>query len=99
MDFFQYKAIDETGRVHNGQADAANIADLEMRLQRLTGLERDKIENEYKELITTIEKLKAILDSRNMRMEIIKNELLEIRDLLGGPGASHRVAEIAINML
>ena len=35
MDFFQYKAIDEAGRVHNGQADAANIADLEMRLQRM----------------------------------------------------------------
>ncbi len=35
MDFFQYKAIDETGRIHNGQADAANIADLEMRLQRM----------------------------------------------------------------
>jgi type IV pilus assembly protein PilC len=35
MDFFQYKAIDETGRIHNGQADAANIADLEMRLQKM----------------------------------------------------------------
>jgi type IV pilus assembly protein PilC len=35
MDFFQYKAIDSTGRVHNGKADAANIADLEMRLQKM----------------------------------------------------------------
>lgn len=35
MDFFQYKAIDETGRIHNGQADAANVADLEMRLQKM----------------------------------------------------------------
>jgi type IV pilus assembly protein PilC len=35
MDFFQYKAIDSTGRVHNGQVDAANIADLEMRLQKM----------------------------------------------------------------
>ena len=35
MDFFQYKAIDDRGRVHNGQADAANIADLEMRLQKM----------------------------------------------------------------
>lgn len=35
MDFFQYKAIDQTGRVHNGQADAANVADLEMRLQKM----------------------------------------------------------------
>ena len=35
MDFYQYKAIDDTGRVHNGQADAANVADLEMRLQKM----------------------------------------------------------------
>lgn len=35
MDYFQYKAIDNTGRIHNGQADAANIADLEMRLQKM----------------------------------------------------------------
>ena len=35
MDFFQYKAIDDTGRVHNGQADATNIADLEMRLRKM----------------------------------------------------------------
>ncbi len=35
MDFYQYKAIDKTGRIHNGQADAANIADLEMRLQKM----------------------------------------------------------------
>ena len=35
MEFYQYKAIDETGRIHNGQADAVNIADLEMRLKKL----------------------------------------------------------------
>ena len=35
MEFFQYKAIDERGRIHNGQADAVNVADLEMRLQKL----------------------------------------------------------------
>jgi type IV pilus assembly protein PilC len=35
MDFYQYKAIDDTGRIHSGQADAVNIADLEMRLQKL----------------------------------------------------------------
>ena len=35
MEFFQYKAIDEGGRVHNGQADAVNVADLEMRLKKL----------------------------------------------------------------
>lgn len=35
MEFFQYKAIDEGGRIHNGQADAVNVADLEMRLKKL----------------------------------------------------------------
>lgn len=48
---------------------------LEMRLQRLTGLEREKIENEYKETIQLIEKLKSILQSKQLRMEIVKDEL------------------------
>jgi DNA gyrase subunit A len=56
---------------------------LEMRLQRLTGLERKKIEDEYKELIKLIEKLKAILDNRALRMQIIKDELKEINDRYG----------------
>jgi DNA gyrase subunit A len=56
---------------------------LEMRLQRLTGLERKKIEDEYKELIKLIEKLKAILDNRALRMQIIKDELQEINDRYG----------------
>jgi len=56
---------------------------LEMRLQRLTGLERKKIEEEYKELIKLIEKLKAILDNRALRMQIIKDELTDIKDRYG----------------
>jgi DNA gyrase subunit A len=56
---------------------------LEMRLQRLTGLERKKIEDEYKELIKLIERLKAILDNRALRMQIIKEELDEINDRYG----------------
>ncbi|MCB2230907.1 DNA gyrase subunit A [bacterium] len=56
---------------------------LEMRLQRLTGLEREKIENEYAELIKLIAKLKSILDSRGLRMQIIKDELKEMRDKYG----------------
>ena len=47
---------------------------LEMRLQRLTGLERDKIEEEYRELIKLITQLKSILDSKALRMNIIKEE-------------------------
>ena len=50
---------------------------LEMRLQRLTGLEVDKILEEYKELIKLIAHLKSILENKNQRMDIIKGELLE----------------------
>ncbi len=48
---------------------------LSMPLQRLTGLERDKIEAEYKELVTTIEDKRAILASRERQMQIIKDEI------------------------
>ncbi len=52
---------------------------LEMRLQRLTGLERKKVEQEYRDTIKTIERLKAILKSKQLQMEIIREELSEIR--------------------
>lgn len=53
---------------------------LDMRLQRLTGLEREKIETEYLEVIKLIEQLKSILESRDKRMQIIKDELIEIEE-------------------
>ena len=56
---------------------------LELRLQRLTGLERQKIEDEYRALIQEIERLRSILASEALRMEIITNELIEIRDKYG----------------
>ena len=56
---------------------------LDMRLQKLTGLEVDKVVGEYKELIKHIAHLKGILESKNQRMEIIKNEMMEIRDQYG----------------
>ncbi|KYG74826.1 DNA gyrase subunit A [Roseivirga ehrenbergii] len=56
---------------------------LEMRLQRLTGLERDKIQKEYDEIMELINHLKEILEKEELRMEIIKNELIEIRDRYG----------------
>ncbi len=56
---------------------------LEMRLQRLTGLERKKIEEEYKEILKLIEKLRSILDNRGLRMQIIKDELDEINGRYG----------------
>jgi DNA gyrase subunit A len=52
---------------------------LDMRLQRLTGLERKKIEEEYRDTIKTIERLKAILASKQLQMEIIREELTEIK--------------------
>ncbi|MEQ9168333.1 MAG: DNA gyrase subunit A, partial [Fulvivirga sp.] len=56
---------------------------LEMRLQRLTGLERDKIKKEYEEVMELIGKLKAILDDKSLRMQIIKDELDEMKDKYG----------------
>lgn len=53
---------------------------LDMRLQRLTGLERKKIEDEYKETIKLIEKLKGILESEKKRKQIIKEELLVLKE-------------------
>ena len=53
---------------------------LDMRLRRLTGLERDKIENEYVELIKTINYLKEVLANERLVLQIIKDELLEIKN-------------------
>lgn len=52
-----------------------------MRLQRLTGLERDKIEQEYKELLLLIEELKSILADDNKKYRIIK-KLLSLKKIL-----------------
>ncbi len=56
---------------------------LDMRLQRLTGLERKKIEDEYKETIKLIEKLRFILANKAKRMQIISEELLELKEKYG----------------
>jgi DNA gyrase subunit A len=53
---------------------------LDLRLQRLTGMERDKIIQEYKEIMAFIEELKEILANEYKRMEIIKTELLEMKE-------------------
>ena len=53
---------------------------LDMRLQRLTGLERDKIEDEYQELVKLIAELKAILADNEKILEIIREELTEIKE-------------------
>ena len=56
---------------------------LDLRLQKLTGLERDKIKEEYDELMKTIAYLKSILESEEMRMDIIKSELTEVKEKFG----------------
>jgi DNA gyrase subunit A len=56
---------------------------LDMRLQRLTGLERKKIEDEYKDIIKLIEKLRGILDSERKRHTIIKDELYALKERYG----------------
>ena len=56
---------------------------LEMRLQKLTGLEVEKVVDEYKELVKIISNLKGILESETQRMDIIKKELSDVRELYG----------------
>ncbi|TVP49310.1 MAG: DNA gyrase subunit A [Mongoliibacter sp.] len=58
---------------------------LDMRLQRLTGMEREKIQEEYKEIMALIEDLKDILGNEERRMQIIKDELIEIKDKYADP--------------
>lgn len=62
-----------------GLSEKQSQAILDMRLQRLTGLEREKIENEYNELMQTIARLKDILAREELVLGIIRDELLEIK--------------------
>jgi DNA gyrase subunit A len=64
-------------------SDIQAKAILEMRLQRLTGLERDKIQKEYQEIKELIKSLQKILESEEIRMQIIKDELIEIQERYG----------------
>ncbi|MBQ5737139.1 MAG: DNA gyrase subunit A, partial [Alistipes sp.] len=56
---------------------------LEMRLRQLTGLQREQLEQERDELMKTIDYLKAVLESHDMQMQIIRDELLEIKAKYG----------------
>ena len=66
-----------------GLSEIQAKAILDMRLQRLTGLERDKIQQEYKEVKELIDRLNEILAHEPVRMQIIKDELAELRDRYG----------------
>ncbi len=63
--------------------DIQSRAIVEMRLRQLTGLEQDKLRAEYEDIMKLIEHLKALLASKEMRMQLIKDELVEIRDKYG----------------
>ncbi len=76
---FTEGALAKTYQLSDVQAKAI----LEMRLQRLTGLERDKVKNEYDELKKTILHLNSILESDELQRGIIKTELVDIRDRYG----------------
>ena len=62
-----------------GLSENQSKAILDMQLRRLTGLQREKIEQEYQELLKLIAHLEEILASRDMRMQIIKDELIDIK--------------------
>ena len=63
-----------------GLSERQAVAILDMQLRRLSGLERDKIEEEYAELLKTIARLKEILGDMNLVYQIIKEELIAIKD-------------------
>lgn len=83
------RASESDEEAQNGLMSNFNLTEiqaqaiLEMKLRRLTGLERGKIEAELEELLKTIEDLKAILASNERVLEIIKTEMIEIRDKYG----------------
>jgi DNA gyrase subunit A len=66
-----------------GLSEIQSKAILDLRLQKLTGLERDKIKAEYNELMEQIAYLQRILNEVDLRMQIIKDELIEVRDKFG----------------
>lgn len=66
-----------------GMSEIQAKAVLELRLQRLTGMEREKIREEHAEIMKTIARLKDILANESMRFDIIKEEILEIKEKYG----------------
>ncbi|MBM7867716.1 DNA gyrase subunit A [Heliobacterium gestii] len=71
----------EEFRLSEKQAQAI----LDMRLKRLAGLEREKIENEYQELLSSIAYFRAVLNSEKMVLDIIKKEISDIKDKFADP--------------
>ena len=76
-----------------GLSDIQAQAILDMRLKTLSGLQREKIEEEYKQLMELIEHLKAILNSEKLVFDIIKEELTEIKNKFGDERKTKIVAQ------
>lgn len=93
--------IAQEGLIGNfGMSEIQAKAVLELRLQRLTGMEIDKIREEHAEIMRLIERLKEILANEGMRYDIIKNELAEVKAKFGDPRRTEIVyANDEINML
>lgn len=86
------KTVEEakTGLVEKWQfSEIQAAAIVEMRLRQLTGLEREKLQNEYEELLKRIDYLTRFLADENMRMEVIKQELLDVKEKYGDARKSH----------
>ena len=66
-----------------GLSEVQTAAILEMRLRQLTGLQREQLMNEHDELVKTIDYLNAVLSNVDMQMQIIKDELIEIKEKYG----------------
>jgi DNA gyrase subunit A len=77
------RVLDETGNYKLSEAQARAI--LELRLQKLTGLERDKIAEELQSLIDQIKEFLAILESRERLQEVLREEMLEVRERYADP--------------
>ncbi len=83
-----------------GMTEIQSKAVLELRLQRLTGMEIDKIREEHAQLLKEIDRLKEILANEGLRFDIIKTELLEVKTKFGDERKSEIVyADDEINML
>lgn len=94
-------SIAQEGLMSNfGMSEIQAKAVLELRLQRLTGMEIDKIREEHAEILKTIARLKEILANESLRFDIIKTELIEIKTRFGDPRRTEiEYADDEINML
>ena len=76
--------VAKEGLMNNfGMTEIQAKAVLELRLQRLTGMERDKIKKEHEDILALIKKLQEILADEGLRFKIIKDELLEVKQKFG----------------